>query len=352
MIGPTGLKLIGEDIRQVRDAQLPWRRLSGTAVVVTGASGFIGSYVVRLLLSLHAAGKVEAPIKVIAVVRNLEKAKRRFADLDAVDLRFVLCDLSSPQGLKLDAQWFIHAASLASPKHFGSDPVGTLAPNVIGTWHLLEQARASKAEGFLFVSSSEVYGHSVGRTSLGEDDYGSLDPTSVRSAYAESKRMGETLCIAWMHQFGVPVLIARPFHTYGPGVDLEDGRVFADFAADIVAGRDIRLNSDGKARRAFCYISDALDGLFRILLQGQPGRAYNVANPNGDLSVLELAELMVGLFPEKGLRVRQAPSPQAQGYLRSPHAQLHPSIERIAALGWRASVGPQAGFRRMVASYT
>jgi len=351
MMSPRGLEIVRQDIREVQAAVLPWHRFSGATVAVTGASGFMGSYLVRLLLSLHGAGKVDAPITVIAVVRDLEKARLRFADVEpTAPLRLEFCDLCRPSGFTVEADWFIHAASLASPKHYGSDPIGTLAPNVIGTWHLLQQAQASKAKGFLFVSSSEVYGDAAERTSLAEDDYGALDPTAARSVYAESKRMGETLCVAWMHQCGLPVFIVRPFHTYGPGVDLADGRVFADFAADIVAGRDIRMASDGAARRAFCYISDALLGFFCVILKGEPGRPYNVANPQADLSVLELAQLMTSLFPERRLQVRHA-SPPVPSYLQSPHTRVLPSIAKLVALGWQPAVNAESGFKRMVESY-
>lgn len=351
MMGEKGLDIVLEDIQHVLSADLPWHRLSGCTVAVTGASGFIGSSLVRVLLALHSAGRVDAPVTVIGVVRNIDKAKATFADIGPSGFLQLLCsDLARPEGLDFQADWVIHAASPASPKYYGSDPVGTLAPNVIGTWRLLELAQRARARGFMFVSSSEVYGAVPNVSSLTEDDYGVVDPTAVRSAYAESKRMGENLCVAWMHQYGLPVFIVRPFHTYGPGVDLEDGRVFADFAADVVFGRNIRMSSNGHARRAFCYISDALAGFFHVMLKGQAGKPYNVANPEGDLSIMELAELMTGLFPERGLKVERA-APAKEGYLESPYARLLPSVERLASLGWRPAVGPQAGFRRMVESY-
>ncbi len=351
MTGANGLRIVEQDIQEVLSADLPWHRLSGCTVAVTGATGFIGSYLVRLLLALHAAGKVDAPITVIAVVRSIDRANARFADMGLSPfLRLLQADLAQPQGLEFRADWLLHAASPASPKYYGSDPIGTLAPNVLGTWRLLELAQACAARGFMFVSSSEVYGATCHCTSLTEDDYGAVDPATVRSAYAESKRMGENLCVSWMHQYGLPIYIVRPFHTYGPGVDLTDGRVFADFAANVVAGRNIRMASSGTARRAFCYISDALRGFFYVLLTGQPGKPYNVANPEGDLSIMQLAELMTRLFPEKALKVERA-APADAGYLESPYATLLPSIERLAGLGWQPTVKPHAGFRRMVESY-
>jgi UDP-glucuronate decarboxylase len=351
MMDTAGAQIIREDIHEVLAADLPWQKLSGATVAVSGASGFIGSYLVRLLLALNGRGKVDAPVTVIAIIRDLRKAESRFADIPpGAPLHFYHCDLADPQGGPLVADWFIHAASLASPKHYGGNPVGTLAPNVIGTWYLLRHAQAARAKGFVFVSSSEVYGDATGLSALTEADYGRLDPTSVRSVYAESKRMGESLCVAWMHQYKVPAFIVRPFHTYGPGVALDDGRVFADFVADAGAGRDIRLTSDGRARRAFCYISDALSGFFHVVFKGEPGRAYNVANPQAVLSMLELAELIASLAPQKKLRVHRV-SPAAAGYLPSPHAQLLPSVAALAGLGWQPRIDAAAGFRRMVESY-
>jgi len=346
-------RILAEGVAQVIAADLPWERLSGARVAVTGASGFLGSWLVRALLALHPAGKVARPLQVTGIVRNLEKARARFADLPAdAPLHWLQCDLArQPEALRLEADWILHAASPATPKVYGSDPVGTLAPNVLGTWYLLQEARRCGAQGFLFVSTSEVYGAGGAAGQLREQDYGALDPAAVRSAYAESKRAGETMCVAWMQQYGLPVFIVRPFHTYGPGVDLEDGRVFADFVADVVAGRPVRLSSDGTARRAFCYASDAIAGFFHVLLKGQAGQPYNIANPAGDLSIRELAQMLVGISVERGRPVTLAAKDLPPGYLPSPHAQLLPSIERARALGWDPRIAPAAGFRRMVESY-
>src|SRR3546814_1330299 len=124
--------------------------------------------------------------------------------------------------------------------------------------------------GFLFISSSEVYGAVSQEAPLEEKHYGVIDPATLRACYAESKRMGETMCIAWHQQYGIPTFIARPFHTYGPGLVPSDGRVFSDFVFNIVRNENIVMNSDGMARRAFCYATDAVVGLFSILLKGDP----------------------------------------------------------------------------------
>lgn len=342
------------DVRAVLARDMDWQSLSGATVLVTGAGGFLGGYLARTLLALHPAGKVTRPVRVLAMVRGLARGRERLADLlQSPHFGLMAWDLNRIAVPELSGVTHVlHAASQASPRFYGSDPVGTLLPNATGTAALLEALRQqADPKAFLFVSSSEVYGAVPGDVSLPETRYGTVDPAHVRACYAESKRLGETLCVAYHQQYRLPTFIVRPFHTYGPGLQADDGRVFADFAFNVLRGENIVMSSDGSARRAFCYASDAVAGIFTVLLQGQPATPYNVANPAAELSVLELAELLVGLYPEAGLRVeRRAPAVVSQ-YLPSAYSRLVPDVTRLAALGWQANVGPAEGFRRMIEAY-
>ncbi|TBR25115.1 NAD-dependent epimerase/dehydratase family protein [bacterium] len=299
--------------------------LSGATVLVTGAYGFIGRGVVDGLLGAGAS--------VVAVGRDAKKAAARLPG--GKNLRFLQGDVAEPLKFEGPLDYVVHAASPATPKVYVGDPLGALSANVWGTRNLLELAEKAKVRKLLYLSSCEVYQ--------------TADPLSPRACYAEGKRMGETLCGAYHRQRGVPAVVARLFHTYGPGMDLADGRVFADFVADAVAKRPISLQSDGLDRRPFCYLSDAVRALLTLLEKGEPGQAYDLANDEAELSVRELAELMVRLFPDRCPAVVGGKPPA--GYVPSPVRRYSSDVSKLKALGWSPSVGPEEGFRRTVESY-
>ncbi|MBI3298359.1 MAG: NAD-dependent epimerase/dehydratase family protein [Elusimicrobia bacterium] len=316
--------------------------LAGATVLVAGGYGFVAAGLVEELLGRGAS--------VVALGRDPAKARERFGAGERRNFRFVAADASEPGAYAGPVDYLVHAASAASPVRYAKDPVGVLSPNVFGTRALLDLAKERGAKGFLFLSSAEVYGSvPEARQPIKETEAGAVDPLASRSCYAESKRMGETLCAAYERQHGLPAVIARLFHTYGPGMALDDGRVFADFVADAVAKRAVTIKGDGLDRRSFCFLSDAVDGLLTLLTEGTPGEAYNLANETAELSVRELADLMARLFPGrvKGV-VRAVPS---EGYVPSPVRRCLPDVSKLRALGWSPKVGPEEGFRRTVESY-
>jgi nucleoside-diphosphate-sugar epimerase len=343
-------KIINDDLENILSADIDWRQFENKTILITGANGFLPAYMVETLLFLVHT-KVVENLKVLALVRNKEKAEKRFAHLlEDMHLQFIVQDVCLPLQIDEPVHFIIHAASQASPKYYGTDPVGTLNANVTGTINLCELAKKNPVESFLYFSSGEVYGRiDDSITEVAETNYGYLDPMNVRSCYGESKRMGETICISYLHQYGIPVKVVRPAHTYGPGMDLNDGRVFADFVRDIVNNKDIVMQSDGSASRAFCYLSDATVAFFKVLLNGEKGEAYNVANPACEISILELAEKLVALFPEKQLKVVR--KDRKDGYItsKSTHASL--VIKKMQSLNWNPSIGIEDGFYKTILSY-
>lgn len=344
--------IVKEDLKHIVNNDLPWNKLEGKTVLVSGANGFLSTYMIKTLLLLNETGNRQK-INIIALVRNEQRAKARFLEyLDSQNFELIIQDVCDPIISNRHIDYIIHAASQASPKFYGLDPVGTLNANVLGTNNLLQLARKNNVDGFLYFSSGEVYGE-VPEVSIPtkEYEYGYIDPTNVRSCYSESKRLGETMCVSWFHQFGVPIKIVRPFHTYGPGMSLNDGRVFADFVADIVNKRDIVMKSDGSAIRAFCYLSDATIGFFTVLLCGRNGEAYNIGNSDAEISILGLAEILINIYPEWCLKVIRREENETKGYIKSKITRNCPDITKANSLGWKPSIKIAEGFKKTIDSF-
>lgn len=346
----TSNKIVLEDLEAIRQSTIDWQRFAGKTVLITGANGFLPAYLVETFLYVGATSGRD--IKVIGLVRNIAKAKKRFSEYaDNDNLSFIEQDVSLPVSVVGDVDFIIHAASQASPKYYGTDPVGTLSANVLGTLNLMELAREKNIESFLYFSSGEVYGQVDNEHNpVREDYYGQLDPMQVRACYGESKRMGENICVSYYKQYGISAKVVRPFHTYGPGMQLDDGRVYADFVADILAGRNIEMKSDGSARRAFCYLKDATVAFITVLLNGTPGEAYNVGNPQQEHSILELAETVVTLG-KPDLKVIKAATNDNTQYLKSPLLRNTPNIDKLLTLGWQPQTDIATGFKRTIDSY-
>ncbi len=342
-------RIIEEDIRTILEDTPCLSVLRGKTVLISGAGGFLPAYMVETLLSLNFRDP-GFDVHVIAMVRNKEKASRRFHHLlGTPHLEIVENDVCLPFEPARKVDYIVHAASQASPKYYGSDPVGTLNANLTGTINLISLAHRHSVESFLYFSSSEVYGEVTDiQIPTQETMFGYLDPAQVRSCYAESKRMGETICMSWFHQYGVPAKVVRPFHTYGPGMALDDGRVFSDFVSDVVHHRNIVLHSDGRARRAFCYLADATKAFLTVLLKGEAGKSYNVGNPHEEYSISELAELIVSL--ELGLVVERKQNVN-NGYIASTTSRISPNIARMEELGWKPVVDAKTGFKRTIDSF-
>jgi UDP-glucuronate decarboxylase len=326
--------------------------LRGKTILITGATGLLGNYLVKTLLTLNEDNQQES-INILCLVRNEELAIKRFCDhYRSTDIQYLVQDVVQTIRWQGPIDYIVHMASLASPKIYCAEPVNTLNTNILGIYNLLELAREKSPQSFLFISSGEVYGRGFEKTRLlDESNYGYVDPLQVRNCYAESKRIGENMCAAWQYQYNVNVKIIRPFHTYGPGLALDDGRVFADFVADVVNRRDITVNSDGKAIRNFCYIADATAAFFTVLLKGSTGEAYNVCDENSQVSISSLASLLASLYPELGLQVRYRDRFSESPYLESPVQVHNPSMEKISRLGWKPIYSLEKGFRRTVSSF-
>lgn len=330
--------IIQEDIHHITSSPIvDWEKFRGTTVLISGANGMLPSYMVETLLYLN--DQYDYQIKVIALVRNIEKAKKVFADSPAQDsLVFLVQDVADEIHYEGQIDYMIHAASQAAPSYYGVDPVGTFKANTLGTINMLELAREKQVRSFLYFSTGSVYGSVPSESSfLKEDSLGIINTLDVRNCYAESKRAGENACVCYYHQYGLPTRMVRIFHTFGPKVNLNDGRVFSDFCKNILNNQDIVLKSDGSAKRPFCYVADAVVAYFKVLLDGEPATAYNVGgDEHHEISVRDLSELLVGLYPEKKLKVVYDINPDDLTYakMQTPQKQILADLNRIHSLGW------------------
>lgn len=341
---------IYEDIAAVAQSDMiPWEQLRGKTLLLTGAAGFIGYYLTAALLIRNDL--YQDDVTVIALVRNREKAEKRFGSLlKREDLKLIVQDVTDDIVIEEKADFIIHAASQASAYFFEHDPIGTIDANLTGTYKVLDYAEKCKAQSTLFVSSLKVYGalHN-GKESISETDIGYIDQVSYKNCYAQGKRAAETLCACFHKQKGLPVKIARPSYIYGPS-SMDDDRVWAQFIANVVRGEDILLKSSGAPYRSFCYVSDTAVALLKILLCGQDMTPYNISAEHSNVTIRGFAKKAVEAFPERNLKLTFA-NPQDERESEPSFLSATPEIldsERLHALGWEARVTLTEGIRKAV----
>lgn len=345
-------EVIREDINDILNKKIPWEKLSGKTVLITGATGMLASYMVYTVAALNQLTSADTEkTHMILAVRNIGKAHRQFGELPKTEI--VPWEGGEIQ-IDRRVDFIVHAASSADSSLYMPHPVETMLPNVIGTYYLLELARKNPVEGFLFFSSASTYGKISGKQCIEEDDSGYLNPGEVRSCYGESKRMGENMCISYAHEYRVPACCVRISHTYGPTMNLEqDTRVFAEFVRNVVEGQDIVMKSEGTAKRAFCYLSDAAAAFWTVLLKGTPGQIYNMCNSECFVSIRELADTLAALFPEKGLKVIHVQRDIGDSYSENRNANdVVNSNGKLKSLGWVPCVGIREGFFRTIRSFS
>ena len=339
--------IVQEDLRQMRQADLPWERLDGKTVLVTGAAGMLASYVTWLLLSLREQAGVR--VSVIALCIDARKAEQMYGSFAGKPgFRLLIQDVCDPIALEEPVDYIFHLAGNSSPYSINTDPVGILRCNLQGTLSVLEWARNRHISGLVFASTREVYGENETAGTLDERAFGSIDPLDDRSCYPEGKRAAETLLRSYYLQYGIPYRILRIAHAYGPTMRLEnDGRVMADLMADAVAGRDIVLKGNGEAVRAFLYVTDAVLGMFTALLLGRPDAVYNLSNETEPVRIRDLAELLASR--RGGLVVRvpaQTSAEGRKGYCAYPRIPLDTTA--LERLGWKPEVPLAEGIERVL----
>ncbi len=344
-------KIILDDMIYI-SANVDIDKCNGMTFLITGANGLLAKYMVDVLIYLND-NCLKEKCTIVALCRNKLDAEYKFKDyILREDFQLLIQNVEEYIKACGELDYVIHAASQANTKQFGVDPVGTLSANTIGTYNLLKLATSKRAKGFLFFSSGAVYGDISEATEfIKETQYFPLDPLDISSCYAEGKRMGENMCFSFYKQYDVPAKIIRIGHTYGPGININDGRVFSDFIKNILENKNLNIKSDGRAKRPFCYISDAIIAFFLVLFKGEPGEAYNMANNNCFISIRQLADILVDkAFKEKNLKVIYG-SKKGNDLKSTNKGEISVNIDKICELGWNPKIGVEEGFKRTVMSF-
>jgi nucleoside-diphosphate-sugar epimerase len=342
-------KIIRNDVNRVSEENLSWEKLKNKTILISGATGFVGSFIINSILT-HSIN-YDKNIKIVAIVRNKANAEKMFENyLDTGLITFLQQDVRSEINYHGDIHYIIHAASNAAPKEYASDPAGTMTTNFIGTINLLEFAKKKHIENFLYLSTIEVYGITYGDKTLSEDDFGLINATNVRSCYPISKKASETLCISYSEQYGIPVSIGRLSYLYGPGMKANDSKVIAQFTRDIANGKDLVLKSKGEQLRSYCYISDAVSGLIKVMLDGKNREAYNIASNLCIVTIASIAHKLVELYSEKGLKVVfDLPTiEEKKAFSQIQNAVL--STSKLESLEWMPRINLADGLRYTVES--
>lgn len=336
-----------DDVRCVAGLQLPWGKLQNKSVMLSGATGLIGSFLIDVILEKNITNNLNCTV--YALGRNEEKAKARFGKF-ADDPHFVFIPYDVKLPLVRDdidtVDYILHLASNTHPMLYSTDPIGTITTNIIGLQNLLDFAVEHHTTRFSFASSNEVYGENRGDVELFDEDYcGYINCNTLRAGYPESKRCGEALCQAYKVQKGLDVVVTRFTRSYGPTMIMSDTKAISQFIRKGIAGEDIVLKSEGTQYYSYTYMADAVSGLLWILLAGESGEAYNIAEEHSDIMLKDLAAIIAGI---KGKKVvfELPDAVEAAGYSKATKARLNG--QKLLKLGWKPKYDIKSGMERTI----
>ena len=361
------------DLDQVCSLDLPWAELNGKSILISGATGMIGSTLIDVLMkkngcagstaaSSHdsqagcqkdAGSREDMGCRIIALGRNEEKARERFREYwDSPLFCFARCDINSRESLEKacaeipSVDYVFHAASNTHPVAYANDPIGTVVTNIIGLDNLLNFASEHGCGRFLFASSNEIYGENRGDAELFDEKYcGYIDCNTMRAGYPESKRAGEALCQAYIRQKELDVVIPRFTRSFGPTLLRTDTKALSQFIRKGVDREDIVLKSAGTQFFSYTYVCDAVSGLLYCMLKGACGEAYNIADVSCDITLRDLAQTIADYVGTKV--VFDLPDAvEAAGYSKATKARLDSS--KLQGLGWKAMFDMKTGLAHTI----
>lgn len=335
-----------EDVSYVAGLELPWDKLKNKSVLISGATGLVGSCFIDVIMKRNEDGM---NCKIYALGRNEQRAKERFAYCVGSSLfEFVAYDISQP--LVRDdigtVDYVLHLASNTHPVQYSTDPIGTITTNIFGTYNMLEFAHRHNATRCAFTSSNEIYGENRGDVEKFDEHYcGYIDSNTMRAGYPESKRCSEALCQAYIKQKRMDIVVPRPTRSYGPTMLMSDTKAISQFIRKGIAGENIVLKSAGTQFYSYTYVVDAVSGLLTVLLKGECGEAYNIADEASDIMLKDLASIIAGYAGKKV--VFEIPDAlEAAGYSTATKARLDST--KLQGLGWKAKYNITSGMERTI----
>lgn len=336
-----------EDLKYVAGLDLSWNKLKDRIILISGATGLIGSFFVDVIM--YQNEKMGLNCKIIALGRNAEYAKGRFKRYWGMNnFCFVVCDVNLPIEFECPEQidFVLHFASNTHPVAYATEPIDTIMTNIIGTKNMLEFASRHKASRCVFASSNEVYGENRGDVEKFDELYcGYIDCNTLRAGYPESKRCGEALCQAYIKQRRLDIVIARLTRSYGPTLLKSDTKALSQFLYKGIRGEDIVLKSSGTQFYSYTYVSDAVSGIFWVLFQGKCGEAYNIADEASDIMLKDLAAI-IAEFTRRSVIFELPSEVEKLGFSKATKARMDSS--KLKKIGWQARYDIRSGIKRTI----
>lgn len=340
-----------EDLEYIANSGIAVEELKGATVLVTGATGLVGSALVKSLACCNRIHKLD--MQILGLIRNEEKAKLVFGDLlNRGDVKVVVGDVQQKLNISGNIDYIIHGASVTASKSFVTNPTGTIQTALQGTTNLLEFAKEKNVRSIVYISSMEAFGITdSAKQEIKEEDLGYIDVMNVRSCYSESKRMCEVICTAYAHEYKIPVKVARLAQTFGAGVSKEEGRVFAQFAKSALRREHIVLHTKGESTGNYCYTADAVTGLLTVLLKGESGNVYTVANSGTTIKIKDMAEMVAKHIAKGDIEVIFDIPEDALTYGYAPDVCMHLNSDKLQKLGWSPKYDLPEMYERLCQSF-
>lgn len=334
-----------KEIEKIANCDIDWGKISGKSILITGASGMLGTVLIDAVMLRNKL--YNANIVVYAMSRNEAEAQERFRDYwNSVFFHFIQADVNKAFNVEIDIDYIIHAASNTHPRLYAKDPIGSLMTNIEGTKNILEFGHSQNVVRVLFLSSVEIYGNALNETDTFDETYcGYLDCNNLRAGYPEGKRAGEALCQAYREQYGMDIVIPRLSRVYGPTMRLDDSKALSQFILNTINGEDIVLKSEGKQRFSYVYVMDAVRALLLLLVNGQDGEAYNIADTHGALQLKEIAKILAGIS-NRNVIFELPDEVEKKGFSKAQIAVMNTS--KISQMGWQAQCDMEKGLKKTV----